>query len=59
LITKETGVTKTPQGSRHGAPLMSVALFSGGSSRIDQLTPSFFCRLDDDVVYWNTSRLSG
>jgi len=24
-----------------------------------QLTPSFFCRLDDDVVYWNTSRLSG
>jgi len=25
----------------------------------NQLTPSFFCRLDDDVVYWNTSRLSG
>jgi hypothetical protein len=24
-----------------------------------QLTPSFFCRLVDDVVYWNTSRLSG
>jgi hypothetical protein len=24
-----------------------------------QLTPSFFCRLDDDVVYWNTRRLSG
>src|SRR5436853_2188469 len=23
------------------------------------LTPSFFCRLVDDVVYWNTSRLSG
>ena len=22
-------------------------------------TPSFFCRLVDDVVYWNTSRLSG
>ena len=22
-------------------------------------TPSFFCRLDDDVVYWNTMRLSG
>jgi len=22
-------------------------------------TPSFFCRLDDDVVYWNTSRLPG
>jgi hypothetical protein len=23
------------------------------------LTPSFFCRLVDDVVYWNTSFLSG
>ena len=23
------------------------------------LTPSFFCRLDDDVVYWNSSFLSG
>jgi hypothetical protein len=22
-------------------------------------TPSFFCRLVDEVVYWNTSRLSG
>jgi hypothetical protein len=25
----------------------------------DQPTPSFFCRLEDDVVYWKTSRLSG
>jgi hypothetical protein len=24
-----------------------------------QATPSFFCRLLDDVVYWNVSRLSG
>ena len=24
-----------------------------------QDTPSFFCRLVDDVVYWNTRRLSG
>jgi hypothetical protein len=23
------------------------------------LTPSFFCRLDDDVVYWKTRRLFG
>ena len=23
------------------------------------VTPSFFCKLVDDVVYWNTSRLSG
>jgi hypothetical protein len=22
-------------------------------------TPSFFCRLDDEVVYWNVSFLSG
>ena len=22
-------------------------------------TPSFFCKLVDDVVYWNTSRFSG
>ena len=28
-------------------------------SRAAQLTPSFFCRLDDDVVYWNSSFLSG
>jgi hypothetical protein len=25
----------------------------------DHTTPSFFCKLVDDVVYWNTSRLSG
>ena len=27
--------------------------------RTDQLTPSFFCSEDDDVVYWNSSRLPG
>jgi len=27
-----------------------------GISVPDHLDPSFFCRLDDDVVYWNTSR---
>src|SRR5207302_3569093 len=31
----------------------------GSYSGRNQLTPSFFCRLDDDVVYWNTSRLFG
>ena len=30
-----------------------------GISGSGQWTPSFFCKLDDDVVYWNTSRLSG
>jgi len=24
-----------------------------------QLTPGFFCRLEDEVVYWNTKRFSG
>jgi hypothetical protein len=24
-----------------------------------QATPSFFCRLVEDVVYWNVSRFSG
>ena len=24
-----------------------------------QFTPSFFCRLVEEVVYWNTIRLSG
>ncbi len=28
-------------------------------SKSRQWTPSFFCRLDEDVVYWNVSRLSG
>jgi hypothetical protein len=32
---------------------------SGHNSAWTQLTPSFFCRLDDDVVYWNTNRFSG
>jgi hypothetical protein len=34
----------------------------GGGSYLDSElypTPSFFCRLDDDVVYWNVSFLSG
>jgi hypothetical protein len=44
-------------GRRRGAPV-----FPGMQrpySRFNQLTPSFFCRLEDEVVYWNTSRLSG
>ena len=32
---------------------------AGSIAKQNQLTPSFFCRLDDEVVYWNTSRLSG
>ncbi len=36
-------------------PLESV----DSDSRLNQLTPSFFCKLEEEVVYWNTSRLSG
>lgn len=40
-----------------------VSLFSGNPSGSIEAppytTPSFFCRLVDDVVYWNTRRLSG
>ena len=28
-------------------------------SNVSYFTPSFFCRLVEDVVYWNTSFLSG
>ncbi len=30
---------------------------SGG--RAAQATPSFFCKLDEEVVYWKVSRFSG
>jgi hypothetical protein len=30
-----------------------------GSLRFSGTTPSFFCRLVDDVVYWNSSFFSG
>src|SRR6202022_1660724 len=45
---------------RHkSAARKSTPWFSPQAHDLNQLTPSFFCRLDDDVVYWNTSRLSG
>ena len=47
------------QGAFKQAAITSHAAAIGHNSRSDQLTPSFFCRLEDDVVYWNTSRLSG
>ena len=42
-------------------PIMFRTARRGGNIAecVGQLTPSFFCRLEDDVVYWNTSRLSG
>lgn len=29
------------------------------TDRVPQATPSFFCRLVEDVVYWKVSRFSG
>ena len=59
-IFREADVTNLPQDKM---PLrlsgMRSAAYLNGISGSGQLTPSFFCRLDDDVVYWNTSRLSG
>jgi hypothetical protein len=42
---------------RHGSGVGAAAVPSYFGW--NQLTPSFFCRLEDEVVYWNTSRLSG
>ena len=42
---------------RRGSGIRAAAAWSYFSW--NQLTPSFFCRLDDEVVYWNTRRLSG
>ena len=51
-------VTNPPQGSPW--PALFPRPFPTATLRdLSQLTPSFFCRLDDEVVYWNTSRLSG
>ena len=33
--------------------------FEGARSVRARYTPSFFCRLVNDVVYWNSSFLSG
>ena len=43
----------------HFAVGSSTAWADWGPFGGNQLTPSFFCRLEDEVVYWNTSRLSG
>jgi hypothetical protein len=52
---------KATQGKKCLRGFLSLARRRGlrSISCSNQLTPSFFCRLEDDVVYWNTSRLSG
>ena len=34
-------------------------LTAGNGARLTYFTPSFFCRLDDEVVYWKISFFSG
>src|SRR5690242_848865 len=46
-----------PTQSQQISPLLDPRL-RGDDSRA-HATPSFFCRLVDDVVYWNTNFLSG
>ena len=48
---------RRPAGSRVAGCCACARRRAGAGTR--HATPSFFCRLDDDVVYWNTSRLSG
>jgi hypothetical protein len=40
-------------------PLASLGTFPRKWGRETHPTPSFLCKLVDDVVYWNTSFLSG
>jgi hypothetical protein len=42
----------TPGAARRTLPFQ-------GRDEESHATPNFFCRLVDEVVYWNTSRLSG
>ena len=37
----------------------AIAGGRGAAAPCLQITPSFFCRLDEEVVYWNTTFLSG
>ena len=42
-----------------GAERKRVLTIQAGCGVFCGATPSFFCRLVDDVVYWNTNRFSG
>jgi hypothetical protein len=57
------GTIENSQGKSKAAvrPLWAPATTAatGPATRAAYRTPSFFCRLEDEVVYWNTRRLSG
>ena len=50
LIDREKAIKK-PRSLTPGFFFNALAL--------DYFTPSFFCRLEDEVVYWKTTFLSG
>src|SRR5665647_3773116 len=64
-LRHDAGHTVAQRGLHHGRADLGLDLMHGavmldiGDGRHDQETPSFFCRLVDEVVYWNTRRLSG
>jgi len=55
--TAQVRVTTLP--AQRGPQVARCGGCSSSPAQRAQATPSFFCRLDDEVVYWNTSRLSG
>ena len=57
--TAATVATNMSQNKMPARVAANAARGAGSIASEDQLTPSFFCRLDDEVVYWNTRRLSG
>jgi hypothetical protein len=47
------------RGARKASPLGNRSKNSETARDASYRTPSFFCRLEDEVVYWNTRRLFG
>ena len=58
VVIDEFGITVIPAAAAPRAQ-SSRQTFKPAAASSSGATPSFFCRLVDDVVYWNTSRFSG
>ena len=50
---------RTPGGTQTPSRQVKRLTFLGGKAVSAQSTPSFFCRLEEEVVYWKVRRLSG
>ena len=57
--SKSSTSSKATAISAHFTAATGIVRKTDFNRRHAHATPSFFCRLDDDVVYWNISRLSG